>query len=143
MTVDDLVRLLRDIGYSLHLEGDNIRFRYGRDGEPPGEAASLLSMVKRNKEAVIDFLKEEPHRLIEMTLIEVNEHWEPGTLERGKRFQGGAFQTMVAIEHEVNEQAKDGNIEALTKVLNRYRSHVFGMAEAFRKAKGHEGQLFG
>lgn len=143
MTGRDLAGGLRDIGYSLHLEEDNIRFRYGREGQPPREAASLLSEVKRHKEAIIDFLNEEPFRLIEMTLIEINEFWESGTLEWCKKFHREAFERMVSIEEEINRKATAGNTEGIKEASSQYKNQVSSMVAEFKKGEATTETPFG
>ena len=39
MTPQELVKELRQVGYNLHLDGENIRFRYLSEGELPKETS--------------------------------------------------------------------------------------------------------
>jgi hypothetical protein len=57
MTIEGLIIELRSIGYSLQMRGDNIKLRYEREGDPPGEVVSLLAEVTAHKKEIIDFLK--------------------------------------------------------------------------------------
>jgi hypothetical protein len=48
---------LRAIGYRFYLEGDSIRFKYTRNGEPPQEkVAPLLDALRQHKAEVVRLL---------------------------------------------------------------------------------------
>jgi len=49
---------------------------------------------------------------------------------------------MIGLEQEINLKATEANTKALKEALSQYRSHIFGMSEGFRKAKGTSGSLF-
>ena len=48
---------LKALGYSVDLEGDNIRLRYLGQGEHPAEAKPLIEVLKNNKAQVISCLR--------------------------------------------------------------------------------------
>jgi hypothetical protein len=53
MSLSDSMARLSEIGYSLYLDNDKIRFHYDRSGEPPEEARGLLSEIKAHKEEAL------------------------------------------------------------------------------------------
>jgi len=85
---------------------------------------------------------EKPYFFIEKTLLEINDHWAPGALDWNRRFQPETFERLVTIEQEINRKTTEASIKALKEALSQYRSHIFGMSEGFRKAKGTAGSLF-
>lgn len=48
---------LESIGYKIFLEGDNIRYRYQRQGNPPDIAQHLIEELRRCKVEVLTILK--------------------------------------------------------------------------------------
>ena len=59
MTTQELLTRLCGIGYSLRLEGENVRFKYLGEGEPPPRAKDLLRELRRRKEEVLGYLRSE------------------------------------------------------------------------------------
>jgi len=139
LNIQGLVSELYDIGYALNLEGENIRFSYAREGTPPGKTTLLLSEVRLHKLEIIDFLKKEPFRLIEQTLIEITEHWEPGALEWMKRTRPNDFKKMVTLEEQINQLALSGDANTLNEVLKSHTGLMVGMARIFKTQRGETG----
>lgn len=139
MTAEELITRLRNIGYILNLEKEGIRFRYGREGDPPEETAILLSEVKIHKQEIIEFMKEEPFRLIKQALIEIDRHWECGALEWIKRAQPSEFKKMINLEEEINRFALNGDTKGLNNLLKSYKDLMAEMARVFIAQKREEG----
>jgi len=133
---------LQDIGYALTLQDENIRFSYTREGEPPEQAASLLSEVRLHKQEIIGFLKKEICRLIEQTLTEINEHWEPGAMEWMKRTRPNDSKEMVALEERINQLALSRDVNGLNEVLKSYTGLMVGAARSFKSQRGETRDLF-
>lgn len=58
MTAQTVVLELQNLGYTLYLEGDQLRYKCLSLIEPPKDRViPLLEVIKRNREAVIDYLK--------------------------------------------------------------------------------------
>lgn len=53
----DIIEILENLGYSLSLEGEKVRFRYAGVGEPPEEAKALLDVIRGHKAEVVAYLK--------------------------------------------------------------------------------------
>jgi len=79
--------------------------------------------------------------LIESALDEINSYWKPGTLRWIRNYRPEEWKVMIGLEQEINRKATEANIKALKEALSQYRSHIFGMSEGFRKAKGTAGSL--
>ena len=45
------------VGYEIFLEGDNIRYRYLKPGDPPETVKSLIEELKRHKSEVVKVLR--------------------------------------------------------------------------------------
>jgi hypothetical protein len=84
MTIEGLVIELRSIGYSLQMKGDNIKLRYEREGDPPGEVVSLLAGVTAHKQEIIDFLKREPSLVIRSNIMK-QKSGQKGVKEMGRK----------------------------------------------------------
>ena len=56
-TISDLINKLEGICYTLYLDGERVKFRYGLAGEPPFEAKPLLDTLREHKAELIDHLK--------------------------------------------------------------------------------------
>ena len=48
---------LVSIGYEISLEGDNIRYRYQKPGNPPDTVDPLIEELRKYKAEVVDILK--------------------------------------------------------------------------------------
>jgi hypothetical protein len=59
MSLSDSIARLLEIGYSLSLDNDKIRFHYDQPGEPPEEVGGLLAEIKAHKEEVVTILRSE------------------------------------------------------------------------------------
>ena len=56
--ISDIVTRLKSYGYDLYLEGSTLRYKCLALIEPPKDKVlPLLEVIKRNREAVIDYLK--------------------------------------------------------------------------------------
>ena len=57
-TISDLIGKLKSIGYHLYLEGSTLRYKCLTLIEPPKDKVlPLLEVIKRNRGAIIDYLK--------------------------------------------------------------------------------------
>lgn len=68
-TIPSLINELKIIGYTLYLEGENLKYRYIASTEPPKDKViPLLDTLKRNKGEVKEYLtfkdKHIPNRLL-------------------------------------------------------------------------------
>ena len=64
MTIENLITELQTIGYHLYLDGEQIRYKCLSLIEPPKEKAMpLLNLLRENKEAVIQYLRQGKSRL--------------------------------------------------------------------------------
>jgi len=52
-----LLSELENIGYEIHLEGDNIRYRYQKPGNPPDKVKLLIDELKKYKAEIVKILK--------------------------------------------------------------------------------------
>jgi len=48
---------LADVGYEVFLDGDNIRYRYRKPGEPPDVVRPLIDELRNYKAEVVEILK--------------------------------------------------------------------------------------
>ena len=53
----ELLSDLVNIGYEISLEGDNIRYRYQKPGNPPDTVDPLIEELRKYKAEVVDILK--------------------------------------------------------------------------------------
>ena len=124
----DAVYHLRNMGYSLTVHDEKLRYAYRGGGNPqPEEIKPLLGIVKTHRGEILN----DPFFLIEATIEDINRGWHPGTLEWVKRSRPVDWKRMVALEAMINGKALTGDIEGLRKALEKYRGLILAMVEAF------------
>jgi len=79
-----------------------------------------LAEAKARRDEVIDFLKDEPFRLIQETLLEINRHWAAWALDWNWKFRPEAFKWRVIIEEDINRKATAGNTEGMREAVSQY-----------------------
>jgi hypothetical protein len=66
----ELITDLITLGYDIFLEGDNIRARYERQGDPPQNARVLIAELKDHKAEAVNILKFTGHHGAEAAVVE-------------------------------------------------------------------------
>jgi len=57
MTVESILNNVKNMGYSVNLEGENIRLRYLGVGTQPPEAQELIEALRARKAEAVEYLK--------------------------------------------------------------------------------------
>jgi hypothetical protein len=129
----DAIDRLRQLGYSVNLDGGKLRYTYQRKGNPlVNEITPLLDVLKAHKGEVSN----DPYFLIEQTIQTINAGWKPGALEWMKRTRPKEWERMFTLEQEINRLALQGDVERLRKSLDGYQGLMIEMVEIFRIPKG-------
>ena len=127
MTTIEVITRLGSLGYSIALVGGNIRLSYRGDGSPPKERALPL----------IEILSD-PHFLIDLAVQEINQGWEPGTLEWMKRNRPREWGKMLAVEGKINDSSLQKDSKVVKGVLAEYNSLMLSMVKEFSSIRGDE-----
>ena len=135
MTLIGVITRLGSLGYSIALVGGNIRLSYRGDGSPPKERAlPLVEILRTHKEEILS----DPHFLIDLAVQEINEGWEPGTLEWMKRNRPREWGKMLAVEGEINDSSLQKDSKVVKGVLAEYKSLMLSMVKEFSSIRGDE-----
>lgn len=135
----DAIDKLRFFGYSITLEEGKLKYAYREEGNPPqDEITPLLEVLKAHREEILN----DPYFLVEQTLCELNERWEPGALKWMERNQPKDLERMKTLEEKINQLALDGNLSGLKGALEDYKGLMLGIVKALGASKRGQKALF-
>ena len=111
----DAIDRLRQLGYSVNLDGGKLRYTYqGKGNLSQKEITPLLEALKAYRGEIL----KAPYFLIEQILQTINKNWKPGTLGR---LSPEAWERVKAIEREINRSALTKDSDGLMKKLEAYK----------------------
>ena len=85
-------------------------------------------------------VQDNPDGLIDRTLREINEAWEPGTVEWIKANRPDEWRKLLTLEQRINRMALGGNLNGLRGGLNEYQSLILAMVKEFKSPNEKKGQ---
>ena len=133
----DAVYHLRNMGYSLATHDEKLRYEYqGRNNPQSEQIKPLLNILKAHKEEIL----KAPCFLIEQTLEEINQEWQPKTLEWIKANRGDEWAKILTLEGEINRMPLCGDLDGLRGALNSYRGLIIAMVKEFNSLKENKEQ---
>ena len=83
-------------------------------------------------------VQDNPDGLIDRTLREINEAWEPGTVEWIKANRPDEWRKLLTLEQRINGMALGGSIEGLREGLNEYQGLTLTMVKEFTLKEAKE-----
>ena len=78
--------------------------------------------------------------LIDATMREIAEAYQPSTLAWVKANRPDEWGKMLTLEQKVNEMAFRGDLDGLRGALNSYRELILAMVKRFKAEKEKKGQ---
>jgi len=81
-----------------------------------------------------------PYGLIDQTLKEIDEAWEPGTIEWMKANRPNEWGNMLTLERRINETALGGDLKRLREVLSEYQGIILIMVKEYKALREEKGQ---
>ena len=78
--------------------------------------------------------------LIEVTLKEIGQRYQPGTLAWMKMNRPDEWRKMLTIERKVNELAVGSNLEGFREALGEYQRLIISMVTGFKAIKENRRQ---
>jgi hypothetical protein len=82
-----------------------------------------------------EIIEKNLHVLIDQTMNQINEAWDPGTLEWMKVSRPEEWRKMLALEVEINKTALGGDLDGLMGILNSYRGIILAIVKEFEALK--------
>ena len=120
---------LRNLGYSIRVEGDNIRLIYhGKDEPQTIRVASLINTLKVHKMEILN----DPYFLTTETIDRISEVWEPSTLAWMKQARPVEWKRMLSLEGKINRYTLQADINSLRETLGEYLALVKGTIKCFK-----------
>jgi len=119
---------LRNLGYSIRVEGDNIRLIYhGKDEPQTIRVASLINTLKVHKMEILN----DPYFLITETIDRISEVWEPSTLVWMKQARPVEWVEMLFLEKKIDQYTLQADSNSLKKALREYLTLMVSVARDF------------
>lgn len=135
---DALSELIR-YGYSVRASGENLHIKWQGSGTIPKEKLSaLIAILKEHKQKIFD----DPSFIIDETLREINEAWEPKFFNYLKFSSPRKLDKLLNLEEKINQCALKHDLSGLKKSLNEYRELVKGISKEFGVTDIKQKELF-
>jgi len=136
----DVIVELIHLGCSIRISGDNLQVRWEGRGSLPSQEkfSSLVEILKAHKEEILN----NPYFLIDQTLKEINEIWQPGFLNYLKFSRPGEWERVLRLEERINQCVFKGDLNELKKSLSEYRELITGIVKQFRISGKQKELLF-
>lgn len=147
MRANEIVDKFHRLGYSLSLDGDNIRFKFTGNGVPlRGDVQPLLDFLRQNKEAVVAFLRQpeiepvgsnpEPDderfsNAFRRVVEEMSAGYKSGFFDRARLQRPRKFSQFAACEGRVSKYWDEGNYEGFLKGLRDWQDFYRSMSASF------------
>lgn len=144
-----VVDRLREYGYQLYLDGDNIRYKYVKAGKPSGGALPLLDAIRKHKHDVVELLKNHSAKELkpvtsdqldspdftqtfDTAVDRINQQYQSGTLDYCKQHHADTYNRMIEVESRINRLWDTGtDLEAFKEATKEWGEVLVELVKLF------------